>query len=95
MPVYRLVVEMPYDEFLGWMDYFSRRPIEWRDDDRTFKLLQAQGTKAKPYEIFPSLAAVYSRPNKSSSELDVNSFKTSFMFNKILGAKGGDKLNYD
>lgn len=94
-PIYQLVNEMPYEEFLGWMDYFNRRPIEWRDDDRTFKLLQAQGTKAKPNEIFPSLAAIYNPVKTEGDTMDISSFKASAMFNKILGAKGGDKINYD
>lgn len=83
---------MPYEELLGWFNYFEQRPLDWRDDDRTAKLLQAQGVKEKAVRLFPSLDAIYNR--KSSKEgFDVSSFKGSLMFSKILSAKKGDKLD--
>lgn len=54
MPVY-ILKEMPYDELLGWMEYFSIRPQGWSEDFRTYLLLSAQGVKEKPEKIFPSL----------------------------------------
>lgn len=81
---------MTYEELLGWHNYFERRPVGWQEDDRTMKLLQAQGVKEKPWSIFPSLDKIYNKPK--SDEFDPASFKASLLFNKMLGAKGGDKL---
>jgi hypothetical protein len=92
MPVHRLLDEMPYQELQGWFSYFEQRPYGWREDDRTHKLLQAQGVKEKAWMLFPSLNAIYNRP-KSSEGLDVGRFKASMMFHKMLSAKGGDTLN--
>lgn len=88
---------MPYDEFIKWSLYFSKRPIGWRDDDRTMKLLQAQGVKAKAAEIFPSLAALFGTSQNVSKEGKINpeSFKKSTLFSKLLGAKGGDKIDFE
>ena len=84
---------MPYDELLGWYAYLELRPIDWRDDNRTFHYLQTQGVKHKPWEIFSSLKPIYNPP--SSDSLNIKSFKKSLIFSKIAGAKGGDKINLD
>jgi hypothetical protein len=82
---------MTYEEFLGWFDYFERRPAGWREDDRTMKYLQTQGVKEKPWNIFPSLNSIYNR--KESESFDITGFKNSTLFSKILSANNGDKLN--
>lgn len=87
MPVHALL-EMSYTELQGWFNYFERRPVGWRDDDRTYKLLQAQGVKAKPHQIFPSLQAIMRR----DSDNPISTLKGSAMFAKMLQAVGGDKL---
>jgi hypothetical protein len=92
MPVYKLAEEMPYEEFLGWVAYFEKRPVGWRDDDRTFKLLQVQGVKEPPQKIFSSLAAIYNSNKPTDGSFDVIGFKGSNLFSKLLSAKGGDKL---
>lgn len=87
---------MPYDEFLGWINYFERRPAEWRADDRAFKLMQVQGCKEKAYNVFPSLASIYKPPTpagKGDGNIAVSNFKGSVMFAKLLDAKGGEKLD--
>jgi hypothetical protein len=89
MPIYKLMSEMPYDELTCWLAYFEVRPYEWRDDDRTHKLLQAQGYKGKPGSLFNSLKAIYEMPKN-----DVNSIKNSAFFSKLLDAKGGDKPSF-
>ena len=94
MLVSDLVEKMTYEEFLGWMNYFERRPIDWRDDDRCSKLLAAQGVKEKPTTLFPSLQAVYA-PTTNTQGTNMSTFKGSKMFSMILAAKGGDKLNLD
>ena len=94
IPLYRLTSEMPYDELLGWYNYFERRPIGWREDDRTYKLLQAQGVKEKPFNLFQSLEAIYNQPT-NNEKLNLKSFKKSAFFSKILSAKGGDKIDFN
>jgi hypothetical protein len=91
--VHELMERMPYDEFLGWMAYFERRPVGWRDDERTMRLLQAQGVKQRPEEIFPSLAAVRESPPAAAGVLDMRNFRSSVMFSKMISATGGDKLD--
>lgn len=88
LPLYKLMEEMPHDELLGWLHYFERRPVGWRDDIRTGYLLQAQGDKRKVSDIFPALKNVLER-NPSSA---VATLKGSFMLSKMLTAVGGDKL---
>ncbi len=74
---------MPYEELLGWYNYFERRPVGWRSDDRTAKLLQVQGVKQKPSEIFSSLITIYnsSKPKKDKG------LNKSLLFQKMLSAK--------
>jgi hypothetical protein len=92
MPIYKLLDEMPYEELCGWFNYFEQRPLGWREDDRTAKLLQAQGVKEQSHKIFPSLKTIYFRQSNEAG-LDVNQFKASGIFSKMLTAKGGDKLS--
>lgn len=95
MPVYKLAEEMPYDELLAWIHYFDRRPIGWRDDERTFKLLQAQGVKGKIVDIFPTLKSIYNperSANLSEGMIAVSNLKGSFLFHQMVGALGGDEL---
>ena len=87
---------MPYDEFLRWMSYFEQRPIGWREDLRTHKLMQAQGVKEKPEAIFSTIQQMKQFDERRKSEapgtVDTENLKRSLMFNKMLGAKGGDKI---
>jgi hypothetical protein len=94
MPVYKMVDEMPYDEFLGWLNYFERRPYEWRADDRAAKLIQAQGVKEKPWNLFSSLDAIYNSKSEDRQDnaLNPSNFKRSGFFQKIAGAIGGETL---
>jgi len=96
MPVYKLV-EMPYDELLGWFAYFESRPVGWREDDRTMKLLQVQGVKAKPAEIFNSLATLQATQEKRVSDrppgmISSEQLKKSAFFSQMLGSVDGAKL---
>jgi len=47
--------DMPQEELMKWGDYFRKRPLGWREDQRTFLLLQAQGYKGDPGSVFASL----------------------------------------
>lgn len=88
LPVYKLLNEMPYEEFLSWISYFEKRPIGWREDLRTAHLMRTFGDKRQPIEMFPSIKAVYSFKEPDP----IDSLKNSFLFSMMLSAKGGDKL---
>jgi hypothetical protein len=72
---------MPQEELMKWGLFFRRRPLGWREDQRTFLLLQAQGYKGEPGSIFASLkqlkenipAEVKSLPKGKFLEMMVNS----------------------
>lgn len=85
---------MPYEELLGWLAYFERRPIEWRDDERAYKLLQAQGVKERPGAVFASLAKVYNKSVEPMEEGQINeSFKGSFLYQKLLTSISGESIS--
>lgn len=100
LPVHILLNTMPYDEFIKWLAYFDDRPVGWRDDDRSHKLMAAWGMKARPEEVFMSLAKIKEAENRRTKELhsenamNIQSFKRSGMFSKLLGASGGDKVDF-
>lgn len=77
---------MPYLELRGWMEFFRRRPIGWREDNRTALIMRSFGVKEKPEAIFPSLAALKDNAPKSVG------LRGSKMLQMMLSAKGGDKL---
>jgi len=82
---------MTYDELNGWIAYFNQRPPNWQIDLCTFKLLQTQGVKGKPWDHFPSLKPIFNPETVDSERIRV-SLKRSMIFQKILAAKGGDQL---
>ena len=85
---------MTYEELQGWFNYFERRPIGWREDDRTMKLLQAQGVKEKAVNLFPSLKAVYESNQKVNEEgTNMGSLMGSMLFQKLMTAKNGDSID--
>jgi len=96
LPIYELafnlhkfayeVEEMPYDEFVKWQKYFEIRPIGWREDDRTLKLLQVQGFKGEPSSVFNSFA-------KLKKADDGMGLKGSVMFNMMASSVGGTSLS--
>jgi hypothetical protein len=90
-PVNHVLFEMAYEEFLKWQRYFELRPVGWREDDRTMKLLQAQGVKATPGEIFVSLKALQRGLEGADvkATMTVEELKQSSLFSKLAGAKGG------
>jgi hypothetical protein len=94
-PVYKIMEEMPYEEVLGWHDYFKRKPIGFAEDQRTYMLLAAQGVKQKAENLFPSLAQLQQNQQelKEEGRIEANNLRRSFVFTKLLGAKGGDKLD--
>ena len=53
--MYQLLTEMPQEELMKWGSFFRKRPLGWREDQRTFLMLQAQGYKGEPGSVFASL----------------------------------------
>jgi len=78
---------MSYEEFQGWNFFLEKRPIGWREDLRTYFVLQAIGVKEKPWKIFNSLKAIF---NKKDTPID--SLAGSKVLHLLNLAKGGDKI---
>lgn len=78
---------MPYTELLKWITFFSKRPVGWREDHRTYMLLSAQGVKEKAGNLFPSLKAI----NKAQEDLNQNgALPTGKFLEHMIRAKNGD-----
>lgn len=69
--VYEIEHEMSNRELLGWVEYFRRRPPGWKDDQRTSMIVSAFGSKAKPEELFPSIAAIKKDLERSQKKKSV------------------------
>ena len=89
MPLHVLLETMPYTEMLGWFNYFEKRPVGWRDDLRTAYMLQAQGVKKKPGDVFPSLRQLGTTGNKHADSL-----KNSAFYQMLMKARGGEKVSF-
>lgn len=94
--MYELYDKMTYEEFVGWLAFFSQRPIDWRADLRSFKQLQAWGAKGKPEDYFPSLKPIIhpEKPEREDGKIKLEDINKSLLFMKMLSAKGGDKLDF-
>jgi len=90
MPVYKLEEEMPYTELLKWINFFSERPIGWREDQRTYMLLRAQGVKEKPENLFPTLKSMKQFAEQAQQN-DKAVPKGKFL-EMMRQAKNGDKF---
>lgn len=54
-----LMEEITHEEFSGWINFFERQPVGWREDLRTYYVMSSMaGSKKKPEEIFPSLQQI-------------------------------------
>lgn len=63
------IKEMSYEEYAGWSEYFRRRPMGWREDNRSAIIAMAMGGSGlKPEKLFPSLKAIQdeSRPKDNT-----------------------------
>ena len=76
---------MPQTELLKWGQYFSKRPIGWREDQRTYMLLSAQGYKGKPEDLFPTLKQL-----KEGIPAEEKALPKGKFLDMMLKAKGGD-----
>jgi len=91
IPVHE-VMSLPHDEFLKWLDYFEKRPLGWQEDNRFMKILQAIGIKAKPEEVFVSLAKLKEANKRDSGPLP--GFAGSALFHSLLSSVGGDTPDF-
>jgi hypothetical protein len=85
MPVYKLLDEMPYEEFVGWSLYFNKRPLGWREDNRASLLMMSSGAKIVPEDIFPSLSLL--KKNYTENKMQAT-LKKSKMFQMMSSATG-------
>jgi len=81
---------MDYTEFVKWCSFFQRRPIGWREDQRTYMLLSAQGLKEEPEKLFPTLKAL-----KDHIPTDVKSLPKGKFLERMLTAKKGDNSGWN
>jgi len=89
------IIEMPYEEYVGWSLYFNKRPLGWREDHRTYLIMSSFGADIKPEDVFPSLSLLgsgASLPKTKGREPALNTMKGSSMLAKIKSAVGGDKI---
>ena len=80
--------DMSYDELMGWFTYLSMRPVGWREDDRAYKLLLAQGVKGKPWDFFASAATMHELELEKQKNFHTSSFLSMLNNNSV----GGEKL---
>ena len=79
MSVHQIREHMSYDEYIGWFDYFYRRPAGWEDDNRAYMIMARSGMsqlKQKPEDLFPSLRAV-KRDGRTDEEIEHSQFLAS------------------
>ena len=78
---------MPYDELLKWIDFFkTKRPIGWREDQRTFMIMAAFGAKGKPDKYFPTLKIMSERADDAQRQM----LPKGKWLDLMLKAKDGD-----
>ena len=91
MPVYKILSEMPYEEYVGWCKYMNERPEGWKEDMRTYHVMSAMATmKKKPEEIFPTIKAVLQSGKDREVKLKEGAMPAGNMLARMMQAKGGD-----
>jgi hypothetical protein len=83
---------MPYEELLNWIEYFKRRPLGWREDQRTFMLLKAQGVKEKVENLFPTLSIL--KENRDNKFKDDQALPKGKILEMMLQSKDGDSSGW-
>lgn len=80
---------MPHEELLNWAAFFRKRPIGYREDQRTFMLLQAQGYKGTAEDLFPTLKLV-----KEGIPTERKALPKGLFLEKMKTAVGGDGTDW-
>ena len=90
-PVYKLVQEMPYDEFQNWCAFFKEfpPPDESRADFRAAMIMKSMGFKGDPGKVFPSLVSQKRREHEGSV---ASSIPGSYMQRLIESSVGGERI---
>jgi hypothetical protein len=87
LPVYIIMDEMSYEEFLGWIAYFDKQPPGWQEDYRTSLIMRSFGAEIKPEDVFPSLRHI-----QEVSTIGIKGLTGSVMFTMMQKAVDGDKI---
>lgn len=74
-------MELPYEELLGWMEYFRRRPVGWRDDNRAAVIAMSSfgAGKIKPEDMFESLRVIKRETQKVEEAEAGSNFARKFL----------------
>jgi hypothetical protein len=86
--------ELEYEELVGWSEYFRRRPIGWRADNRAAVIAMSfGGSKLKPEDLFSSLKTIQedisaSKNNSSVSQKFFDRFKHRFTEGELFDGNG-------
>jgi hypothetical protein len=86
IPLYRLLNEMPYEEYMAWISYLEQHPPGIAEDYRAAMIIASTNPKAPLEKIFPSLV----RPEKPVKIGD-SLVKSAFM-SRLNNSVGGDKI---
>jgi len=86
MPVHEIHHSMPYEELLGWFTFFKKRPVGWREDQRTYLTLRSAGVKADAEDLFVSL-----RQLKDNIPAEEKALPSGDFLKRMLEASGGDE----
>jgi len=89
IPVYKIIDEMPHQELKQWMTFFKRRPVGWREDQRTAMLMKVWGFKGQPESIFPALKQL-----KENIPAEIKELPKGKFLDMMLTAKNGDDSNW-
>jgi hypothetical protein len=79
---------MPYTELLKWVNYFNTRPVGWREDQRTFLLLKANGFKGEGEDLFASLKQM--KKNQLDAQTEDRAIPKGKFLESMLKAVNGD-----
>jgi hypothetical protein len=83
IPLYKLLEEMPYQEYITWLTFLKKRPIGIREDYRAAAIIKSLSKDAPITEMFPSLAP----KNEGATEL-ISSIKSSKIFSLMKTSVG-------
>jgi hypothetical protein len=89
-PAYKIMDEMPYDEFQAWFEYMSLRPPGWKEDRRTFLLLASKNPNLKAGDLFTSLQHI--EDNENATRIGTKGLIGSKMFSMMMASRGGVRL---
>lgn len=84
---------MAYDDYQGWLAYFQKRPPGWREDLRTFRIMQAFGTSAKAHEVFHSLQLMQEADRQDpGAAMSAETLKSSAVYQFMQMSVNGDRI---